>query len=80
MFLIEFKKDMFIDAERINFIGLKHDQVTFKINGDDGNPFIVDKHMEVQFLDHLQILNLNMSVTSPNISVRHHINNPDTKY
>ena len=81
MFLIEFTKDQFIDAEIINYVGLHNNKVTFTFVGESERAYTVDKNMEVKFLDHLQILNLNMSETSPNISARHHhINNPDTKY
>jgi hypothetical protein len=77
MFLIEFKEDMFIDAERINFINLTDDKVKFTLAGDDDLICTVDKNMERPFLNQLQALN--QSLTNP--EARHnHINNPDTKY
>ena len=77
MFLIEFKKDMFIDAERINFINLNDDKVKFTLAGDDELICTVDKNMEGPFLNQLQALNA--SLTNPEAR-HHHINNPNTKY
>ena len=85
MFLIEFKKDMFIDAERINFINLNDDKVkftladrvTFSLISDSGTLFFVDKVIESPFLNQLQALN--QSLTNPEAR-HHHINNPNTKY
>ena len=34
MFLIEFKKDMYIDAERVNFINLTDGKVEFTLTGE----------------------------------------------
>jgi hypothetical protein len=77
MFLIEFKKDMFIDAERINFINLTDDKVKFTLAGDDNLICTVDKNMERPFLN--QLRGLNAGLTNP--EARHnHINNPNTKY
>jgi hypothetical protein len=77
MFLIEFEENKFIDAERINYVGLVNERVTFSIDGDNEALFYVDKVIERPFLNQLQALNA--SLTNP--EARHnHINNPDTKY
>jgi|TARA_R110000744_G_scaffold359020_1_gene466231 hypothetical protein len=77
MFLIEFEENKFIDAERINYVGLVNERVTFSIDGDTEALFYVDKVIERPFLNQLQALNA--SLTNP--EARHnHINNPDTKY
>jgi hypothetical protein len=77
MFLIEFTKDQFIDAERINYVGLHNDKVTFTFEGESERAYTVDKLIERPFLNQLQALN--QSLTNP--EARHnHINNPDTKY
>ena len=76
MFLIEFKKDMFIDAERLNFINLTDGKVEFTLTGED-EFFTVDNNMERPFLNQLQALN--QSLTNP--EARHyHVNKPNTKY
>jgi hypothetical protein len=81
MFLIEFTKDQFIDAERINYVGLHNNKVTFTFAGESERAYTVDKIMETKFLDHLQVINSNIAAGSPHLAGRHcHINNPDTKY
>jgi hypothetical protein len=75
MFLIEFKKGQFIDAERINYIVI-NTRVTFTISGDNGNPFTVDEVVENQFLNLMQKLNKGCDIEARH----HHINNPDFKY
>tara|TARA_R110000772_G_scaffold28239_1_gene71304 strand:- start:799 stop:1038 length:240 start_codon:yes stop_codon:yes gene_type:complete len=74
MFLIEFKKDMYIDAERVNFINLTDGKVEFTLTGED-EFFTVDNNMERPFLNQLQALN--QSLTNP--EARHNlVNNPNT--
>jgi hypothetical protein len=57
MFLIEFKKGKFIDAERIDEISTKYHEVIFSLHGKTGNPYVVDVDVEVEFLNQLQALN-----------------------
>ena len=77
MFLIEYEENKFIDAERIDYLGLVNDRVTFTLNSDSGTLFFVDKAIESPFLNQLQALN--QSLTNP--EARHNqINNPNTKY
>lgn len=77
MFLIEFNKDQYIDAERINYLSLDCDKVTFTLVGECEGLFTVDKAIERPFLNQLQALN--QSLTNP--EARHNgINNPDRKY
>ena len=76
MFLIEYEENKFIDAERIDYLGLVNDRVTFTLNSDSGTLFFVDKAIEKQFINKLEDVN-----KGPCIAARHHhINNPDTKY
>ena len=77
MFLIEFKKDMFIDAGRINFINLTDDKVKFTLAGDDELICLVDENMESQFLNQLQALN--QSLTNP-VARLHDIKRMKAKY
>tara|TARA_R110000787_G_C13209231_1_gene424946 strand:+ start:97 stop:342 length:246 start_codon:yes stop_codon:yes gene_type:complete len=73
MFLIEYRKDQYIDAERINHISLGSDKVIFTICGEPVTIFPVDKAIECQFLNQIQALN--QSLTNP--SARHrHLSNP----
>jgi hypothetical protein len=77
MFLIEFKENQFIDAERIIHLSISYQQVRFTVNGKPGEVYEVDGEIEAQFLNQLQALN--QSLTNPEAR-HHHINNPDTKY
>jgi hypothetical protein len=61
MFLIEFKKDQFIDAERINFINLIDERVAFTLAGDNQSVSLVDENMCSRFLNQLQALNQSLS-------------------
>ena len=77
MFLVEFQKDEFIDGERIDYISLTNNKVTFTLSGDSESLFTVEKILEPLFMNHIQALNNNIT----EISSRHlHINNSDTKY
>ena len=77
MFLIEFKVNQFMDAERINFISLNNGKVIFLLSGDNESVFTVDKDLEGMFLNNISALNANPT----NLTLRHHhINNPSTKY
>jgi hypothetical protein len=78
MFLIEFKEDQFIDAERIIQLNINNSRVTFTIyDAETMVDILVDKLIEGPFLNELQALN--QSLTNP--QARHYrINNPDTKY
>ena len=78
MFLIEFKENQFIDAERIIQLNINNNRVTFTIyDAETMVDILVDKLIEGPFLNQLQALNA--SLTNP--EARHNqINNPNTKY
>ena len=76
MFLIEYEENKFIDAERIDYLGLVNDRVTFTLNSDSGTLFFVDKVIEKQFINRLDGVNKGEGIASRH----HHINNPSTKY
>ena len=57
MFLIEYQKGKFIDAERIDEISTEYHEVIFSLHGQLGNPYIVDVEVKVEFLNQLQALN-----------------------
>ena len=77
MFLIEFNENTYIDAERIVYLCLDNNKVTFTIDGEPENIYKVDSSIECQFLNQLQALNSNIADVSGR---HHHINNPNTKY
>jgi hypothetical protein len=75
MFLIEFSKDTYINAETINWLSLDNELVRFTCAGESDKVYFVDKGIEGLFLNHLQVLNDNIT----DVSIKHHhINNPNT--
>tara|TARA_R110000850_G_scaffold54495_1_gene129733 strand:+ start:219 stop:452 length:234 start_codon:yes stop_codon:yes gene_type:complete len=77
MFLIEFSEGQFIDGERVTYISVGNEQVTFALHGEGDGVYAVGKGEEEVFLNHMQSLNKNIT----SISARYeHMNNPDTKY
>ena len=76
MFLIEYEENKFIDAERIDYLGLVNDRVTFTLNSDSGTLFFVDKALERQFINKLEDVNQGVGIASRHMD----INNPNTKY
>jgi hypothetical protein len=76
MFLIEYQKDIFIDAERINFINLSDNKVRFTHASDVDLVCTVDKGLEGSFLNNLQVVNASLA----NPQARHNqISKPSTK-
>ena len=73
MFLIEFSKDQYIDAERIDYVTLTEGSVKFTVNGDRESLYRVGKAIEGKFLNQMQALN--QSLTNPEARHRH-LSNP----
>ena len=77
MFLIEFSEGQFIDGERVTYINVGDEQITFALHGENDGVYLVEKGGEHVFLNHMQSLNKNIT----SISARYeHINNPYTKH
>ena len=65
MFLIEFCKNEFVNAEKIDFLGMNDGKVVFNLSGETEGLYVVDKNLESSFLNNLQALNKNaMNVQS----------------
>jgi len=60
MYLIEFEKGQFTNAEAINWINLKGELVSFTVSSDEQSIFIVTAECEPIFLNHLQSFNNNI--------------------
>jgi hypothetical protein len=78
MFLIEFKENQFIDAERIIQLNINNNRVTFTIyDAETMVDILVDKLIERPFLNQLQ--ELNQSLTNP-VARHHDIKRMNAKY
>ena len=60
MFLIEFQKARFIDAEKIDFISVENKVVKFTLTSEGGNIFIVDDELSDIFVNNLNALSQNI--------------------
>ena len=57
MFLIEYRTGVFVNAENIEFLSIKHDKVTLVLSNNHTDILVVGKQFEGSFLNHLQMLN-----------------------
>ena len=64
MFLIEFDKGKFIDAERIDYINLNDNEIIFTLAGDTQSLYRVEKSYESLFCNNLQAINGNINIDS----------------
>lgn len=59
MWIIQFKKTMWIDAKKIDCIWINGKRLKFTVVGDSSNSFTVDSELEGGFLNHLGAMNKN---------------------
>ena len=60
MFLIEYKKGEFVNAEKLDWLNINKGKVQFTMEGDNESCFKVDQDCQDSFLNHLQALNCNI--------------------
>jgi hypothetical protein len=67
MFLVEWNRGRFINAERIDRLNIYADRISFTLMGDAETFFRVESEYTSTFLNHLQVINQN----TINIQTRH---------
>jgi hypothetical protein len=61
VFLIEYDKGLFVNAEEISHVGLRAGSITFSIRSYGDNEFVVSENHRDTFCNHLQALNANLT-------------------
>lgn len=59
MFLLEYKKGNFANAEYIDWVEIVDGRIKFTINGEEYSIYIVDSDCKDLFLNHLNAINKN---------------------
>lgn len=61
MFLIEYRKDCFVDAKKLSILYKLEGDLLFELVGESGTDYSVDEEYVRGFLNHLQAINNGIS-------------------